>query len=271
MEIDKTVGKYKFRITDNTMLYDGQIYARNLKIGGEHTECVHISIKYVANKPVSAYIPILSYDPDCSLEIPLDRGTGSIMMIQTILKYVRDEFPEIDYVQFDDMSSIDCGDTTRPRPVPLYFFSLAFNGLTWYEKYFNARLLTNHSTYRDKVSLVFQSPKPSFVDFLRIANPPLEIIDELKPHYDKTNTYAEFFSSIPKENRCKYARDWISTFMKFHFANEFSNSNWMIPIREKTLGGKTQKRRKSSYYFPKNKILNHNRYMYNDVGAAYDM
>ena len=39
-----------------------------------------------------------------------------------------------------------------------------------------------------------------------------------------------------------YVRDWITTFMKSHFADEISNSNWMIPIREIKIGGKTRKR-----------------------------
>jgi hypothetical protein len=268
-QFEITVGKYKFRIIDNILRFDGQIYTRNFKIGGIYTDCVNISVSYKDNKPICVSIPILTYNEDCSLDAPLDRGNGTIIMIRTILQYVRDEFPEFEYVRFDDMSSINCANMneTKTRPVPLYYFSIAFNGITWYEKYFKAKLRVNHDKYRETVSKMMNSTNPPFIDFLQIAKPPPEIIDELKQYYSDSGTYREFFTSIPKNHRCRCVRDWISTFMNFYLENVFSNKDWIIPLRDGMIGGKTRKKRKNKYYCP-NAPISINTLILYDVGAV---
>ena len=35
-----SVGKYRFKIINNTLSYDDQIYSRNFKIGGNVSDCV---------------------------------------------------------------------------------------------------------------------------------------------------------------------------------------------------------------------------------------
>ena len=83
------VGKYKFKIIDNMLFARGEIYYRNIKIGGvNYKDCVNISIRYNQNNPVSAYIPHIIYNEECSMDIPLDRGEGSILMIKTVLDYI---------------------------------------------------------------------------------------------------------------------------------------------------------------------------------------
>ena len=81
-----TVGKYTFNIKDNILQTpDGMIYSRSFKIGGNYSDCVNVSITYDRyNNPVSAKIPTLIYDPECSLTAPLDKGEGTIIMIKTL-------------------------------------------------------------------------------------------------------------------------------------------------------------------------------------------
>ena len=88
-------GKYKFRIVDKITKYEERIIGRNLKIGGNYADCVNISISYSGDTPISAYIPILVYDEECSIETQLDRGGGSVVMIKELLIYVKQKIPEI--------------------------------------------------------------------------------------------------------------------------------------------------------------------------------
>ena len=92
MEPKKTiinVGKYKFKITDNILFAREQIYCRNFKIGGNNLDCINVSISYDSkNEPISASIPHIMYDEECSIDLPLDRGEGSIKMIKALFQYI---------------------------------------------------------------------------------------------------------------------------------------------------------------------------------------
>jgi hypothetical protein len=105
------IGKYSFNINDNiSKTQEGLIYSRNFQIGGKYADCVNVSISYDDyNIPISAKIPTLVYDEECSLTTPLDRGEGTILMIKTLLKYIKLKIPEINEFVFEDKSN--CGYT----------------------------------------------------------------------------------------------------------------------------------------------------------------
>lgn len=263
------VGKYKFNIIDNIMYYDNQIYIRNCKIGGNYDDCVNISIQYQNGKPHSASMPILVYDEECSLETPLEKQGGSVTMIKTLLNYVHRNIPEITEINFDDTSNIDCATeeelvakTARKRgtavkPIPLYYFSMAFNGVTWYEKHFNAKLKNNkkHKIYRETLDkfLNTKEMKPSFEEFRVIASVPVDQIEELQAYYENANTYGDFFNSIPKKDRCRLVQSWIGQFMTRYMGDAFQNYNWMIELPLRSSGGGGSRKSKK-YYCPIGKI-----------------
>jgi hypothetical protein len=277
-----SVGKYRFKIIDNTLSYDDQIYSRNFKIGGNVSDCVNISIRYSNNKPISAYIPHIMYDPECSMDVILEKGKGTLIMVRTLLDYVHTKIPTISEVLFEDKSNIECATDieiqkkdskyrkkgTHIYPIPLYYFSIAFNGETWYEKQFNARQKdeSKHIQYREKINKMLylkeEKSNTTFERFLEIAQPPKDVIEELHKYYTTSNTFGDFFTSIPKIDRCRLVRDWISRFMEYYLESVFSNANWIIDIPTIIKGGKknTQK-----YYCPKGRIR-HNR-TYKDFGV----
>jgi hypothetical protein len=242
-----------------------------------------VSISYDSkNEPISASIPHIMYDEECSIDVPLDRGEGSIKMIKTLFQYIHLQLPTITEVNFEDKSNIECATEyeiqkkgsrfrkkgTNVNPVPLYYFSIAFNGETWYEKHFNARQKdkNKHDKYREKINDLLHSTQfktnTSFIEFLKIARPPMETTDELETYYINSNTFGNFFQSIPKKDRCRLVRDWISNFMEHHLSNLFSNTGWIIELPIIIKGGK-QKSRK--YFCPKTRI-NHN-ITYKDFGV----
>jgi hypothetical protein len=268
---ERTVGKYRYKIIDNTLSLREQIYSRTVKIGGNYPDCVSISITYNSdNKPESAYIPYIMYDPECSFDVALDRGQGSITMIKTLFDYIHHNLPAINEINFEDKSNIECATEeeiakgsrfkkkgTNVYPIPLYYFSIAFNGETWYEKHFNARQKDIHKrmAYKEKINYVLHSielkTSISFLQFLQIAIPPIEVIDELEKYFNNSATFGELFQMIPKKDRCRLVRDWISVFMYYYLQDVFDNKNWIIEIPLRQTGGKRNTRK---YYCPKCRI-----------------
>jgi hypothetical protein len=292
------VGKYTFQIIENTSIYEGRILSRNFKIGGDKDDCVSVSIKYQNNQPIFAKIPYVMHDPECSFDVHLDRG-GSVIMIKTLLNHVHTRIPSLTEVEFDDTSKIE-GATeneintkgsknpkrgTHVTPILLYYFSIAFNGQTWYEKHFQAKLKDprKYEIYRENVQQMLYSQELKtnvpFNDFLEkyISSP--EIAHKLKKYYNESDTFGGFFQSIPFSERINLVRDWIETFMDYYLKDIFSNKGWIIHIplpngnmdastnlsASEKKGGKKRKTRK--YYCPKGRILHFTSPLYHDVGA----
>ena len=276
-----SVGKYRFNIIDNTTEFDGHIICRNFKIGSEsYPDCVNVSISYnMDNRPINANIPTLTGHEKCSRDNNLDKGEGSVLMIKTLLRHINKEIPEITKFTFEDYSKLECGTKeekntkagravgTHAYPVSLFYFSLAFNGITWYEKHFHTTLRNpeQYQSYREKIKQICctKESKLSFQEFLAISTPTLEQIIELKPYYERADSYKQFFSSIPVERRCPLVRNWIHVFMAHILQGVFQHTDWMIDVTTMdtpaiSIGGKRTTRKKGkhndSYYCPKGRI-----------------
>lgn len=211
-------GPYSFHIRDNTLWSSDKktIYSRNFKIGGNTVaDCVGISVIYENGVPVYAR---LFADPECSLTQPLDKGGGTVAMIKTLLSYVSSQIPSLTHIRFDDKSQIECATEeeiqkgsrfrkkgTNVKPMPLYYFSIAFNGQTWYERHFNAQQMDEmrHRSYRDKVEEFLYSSdfkkQYGFDRFVSLFGKSEDEMTELSGYYTKSNTFNEFFRAIPKK------------------------------------------------------------------------
>jgi hypothetical protein len=283
-----TVGPYRFTIVDTTNYYQGRVVERTFKMGGTYPDCVNISISYDGqSQPVGASIPYVVADPECSRGTPLDRGAGSVMMLKALLRHIHEKIPRITQFFFDDKSNIECGTEEEKRsrrhpkkgsyarPVPLNYFSIAFNGYTWYEKNFHAMYKNEeeHAEYRARIGAFLTEEKmPPFDDFLRsipgngvlLANK--DMLEEVKALYEGANTYKDFFTSIPKEKRCPHARVWLISFITKKLSGVFSNNHWFIDVTrmdEPVVGGGSRgkgrrgqgerrtRKRGDSYYVPR--------------------
>lgn len=280
-------GKYHFTIYNNitTNYLTGKPLSHNFKIGGEYADCVNVSILYNKDgQPEKGKIVTAMYDPECIVKgtVPLEHGGGSEIMIKTLMNYIYSKEPTIKIYTFEDDSRIECGTEeeqeqkkrrkrgTHAVPVDLFYFSIAFNGCTWYENHFNAQHIDSniHEKYKNRVKWVHNNPeaKPDFESFLYLAYPKEEHIAELKKYYDPARTYGEFFESIPKRDRCRLVRSWISTLVGHYMKGYFFQSDWMMDITKmdmiinKQSGGlrntrkSTRKSKKDKYYCPKGRI-----------------
>lgn len=273
--------KYTFTIYDNIQknYITGESMSHNFKIGGEYPDCVNVSVLYENGIPTLGKLVTAMYDPECTVKdtLLLERGGGSEIMIKTLMNYVHSQEPTIKIYYFEDDSRIECGIEeeqeqkkkrkrgTHAVPVDLFFFSIAFNGCTWYEKYFNACHTNSniHKRYRERVEWFRNNPdaKPTFTNFISIGRINKENGIELEKYYNSSTTYKEFFESIPKNERCRLVRTWISTLVAHYMKDYFFQSDWMMDVikMNKQSGGngyQTRKRRtrKNMYYCPKGHI-----------------
>ncbi len=276
MEVKK--GKYKFFITNNIETWNGVITGINYKIGGNIRDCVNISVQFDNNVAVSASIPHTMYDEECGLYEPLGRGESSIIMIKTLLIHIKSLHPELKKIRFDDMSSIECAtneDLEKNRSMPLYYLSIAYNGETWYEKYFHAvqEDTTKQNAYCVRVNKMLNdiTEKPTeYIDFLKITKVPMNIRMELENFYTNSKTYTEFFHLIPKQHRCRLLMPWIKEFMNYYLKGVFSNFDWEIQLSNISDGSlsktrKTQNKSEKKYYCPNG--FNRNMNYLEDIGA----
>jgi len=235
------VGKYSFDVVENQRKYNGKLFMRTFKIGGDYQDCVNLSYTYNNGNPVSAKLPHLMYEPECSIGSDHPRGLGSVVLIKSLLEYAHNKIKDVSKFEFDDMSNIDCVEkdlSLKPprlliKPLKLSYFSLAYHDKTWYEKNFNATMKDKqkYKKYRETITFLKDpNRKESFETFLAIAKPPIEQINLLKSYYENANTYREFFNNIPFDNRCDILFPWLVGFMSYYLKDIIIEYGWEIDI-----------------------------------------
>lgn len=269
-----------FRIKETKWIHGDRIISHTFKMGGEDEHCVDATIFYGPdNQPTHGKIPYIEHSDGCAIGSTLDRGSGTILMCKTLLKHIHKKYPSVRTFKFDDMSHIECATEeeqkiasryqrkkgTKVKPLNLYHLSIAYNGCTWYEKYFGARLenADQYRQYQERVrSLTRPEDKVDFITFVQMAMVPKDQFEYLEKRYEQSSTYREFFESIPKKDRCMILYPWITTFMTEWLGNTFTNTNWVIdittmPSQRKQQGGRHSTRKNSTYYLPKGRIINY--------------
>lgn len=266
------VGKYTFKVIENKLEYNGNIFSYTFKIGGDYEDCVNLSYTYKNGKPISAKLPHLMYEPECTVGSDLEKGIGSGLIIKTLLRYAHNKIKDVNIFYFDDMSHIDCKEKNLTKPPPrkhqmplkLAYLSIAYNSKTWYEKHFNATMTDKEKYIKYKQKLEFLtkiSDKVEFNRFLEISKPPIEQLTKLNKYYESAKTYREFFNNIPFIERCELLLPWLGNFIQHYLQDVYTDTGWEININtmENKNGGfkKSSKRKTRKLYPSKYKIINY--------------
>jgi hypothetical protein len=228
--------KNKSQVFKNTILFSTNLHTFYIsindepdyyfvKIGGkEFIGCMEIFI----NKPSSRYynnpkIAQIYSEPECWYQLGKKGDTinlikGSLQLCQMIFG--------VNLFCLNDNSNIECGVTnmnkTPPRklskPLSLAHLYIATYGKTWYEYNLNAFLKNENIRQEYYNSLQnLQNPekkqKNDFETFAAINYFDKEQYNYLKPFYEKSNTWQEFFQSIPKEQRCRMLNRWLADYL----------------------------------------------------------
>lgn len=277
-------GKYNFKVKTDIMKYGDRILSHTITIGGDYSKCASISYTYKDNIAISAKLPHLLYEPrimpdtrhdpghsikvsplyepECSIGSDLDKSGGTVKMIKVLINYAYKKVPNIHLFDFDDMSKIDCIEkdlSEKPprnlkQPIDLNYFSIAYHNMTWYELHFNAKMKDKEAYEKYRNSLEFltskeEKSKISFINFLEIIQLNIDHIEYLKEKYEKTETFRDFFKSIPRDDRCKYLQHWITPFMENYLKDIFINKGWEINVLDMEsnkpikIGGKYTRKR----------------------------
>mgnify|MGYP001159311140 CR=1 FL=1 len=257
-------GKYVFTLKNRINTYENIIMSHAFYIGGVE-DCIDLNINYKNNVPVSAHLIQVEYSSKCEMHANLDKGGGTRIMLYTLFEYLHNKFPDMKDIYFEDMSRIDCATITEKenksrflrgrslvKPIDLCRFSIAFNGVTWYEKYFDAKLSdpVAHAKYREEVNKLL-AHKPT-IEELQLK--PGETFEQIVGIYrDNENlTFKELCNKIPPEDRCLHARVWLIQYVSKILGNNFNHNGWVIklPLNEVQRGG-TRNRQSRKYYCPK--------------------
>lgn len=222
-----------------TKFYDrntGNISSININLGGQFEKCLNINI--LANKDTG----ILSWvkkHAKCSLEENEPKTQLLILLGISIAKSIKDD---LRYIELDDMSYFPCKlPDGKSYQVEMKPFHIAFHQSTWYEYYFNAKMIDDNE-YNKYVSLKanFMNPqnKPDTFDFINNT-----LKDKLDPLYNTTSTWAEFFKEISQaygNKKCAIVYPWIKNAIKQIVGSKYvletewvidlENNNKIIPI-----------------------------------------
>ncbi len=238
-EIIINVGENIFTIIEDNLIFS---------IHGNHTDSIKVCVYTV---PLSAHFSYYNYDTEINED--------TVIMIQLLLNHIHHNFPLLSFVSFYDNSRInyvrDDISLKYTYNIPLSYYSIVFNGETWYENKFGAIMNDEreYQIYRERVKYVLDSEEYksefTYINFLEMAGiMSCELINILCSYFYNSKTFGEFFISIPKQNRLEYVRDWIAQFIRISIGNFFTHNDWKIKLPLNNQNNMNMK----PYYFPEN-------------------
>lgn len=233
---------YRFKTRMNTfqaIVNDDESF---VKIGGKtYKDCINITLIKKDGIPVYAKIPHLESEPECGVERFLDKNEkdATTDFIRGSLQVINHLYPSVTQFEFMDDSKIECGEkksATPPRkmviPLSLAFLYIAKYGKSWYEEKFNAKHIDEkiYERYRESTKILFQPKTMSYEIFKRDNSLNKEQDEFLKPLYEKSISWNEFFISVPKDDQCKMFVNWLPFFIAKLLNYTFINNGWLIDI-----------------------------------------
>lgn len=207
-----------------------------MNLGGKHNKCVTISIPSANTAGTNGIIASIEKKSDCSFDTPADNSGFSQHMLLLGLTIARDLNPAVKRFYFDDCSHVECEmPDGKTIAISLRNLNIAFHGASWYEQYFDAKLVDNHAEYRKRMqNLYAPEKKPARFDFKNS-----QLTEELTPLYNSCSTWAEFFKAIRdkyKTKKCAIVFPWFMNALYLIFdGNMFDNMKWYIDVEENAI------------------------------------
>ena len=174
-----------------------------ISIGGKNT-CVFIK---TSNNSTNANLNnVKTSAGGCEIDNKKIIGENTVIMVKLAFTIVKEVAPHVKTIELDDSSVFSCDlDNGRSFGISIALYELAFHQATWYERHFNAKLITDtaNKAYL-KAKEGFDKPKPEKFDFLNNSLNQL-----LMPIYINTTTWKEFFAEIYKiDKKCRIMFPW---------------------------------------------------------------
>jgi hypothetical protein len=118
-------------------------------------------------------------------------------MIKTLINYIKNTYPNVTALTFNDMSTKTCDDGSS---VSLAAMKLFTDGETWYETHFDISLDTYNKSLYETIKKTINEKKrelsfDKFSIYSNIASLPIQN-DKLRTIYEESDTWQKFFSEI---------------------------------------------------------------------------
>lgn len=236
-------------------IYD-TVTATTIYIGSDKVYCIDAMIM---KPPSGADISVglltkIRYDKDCVLgSNTFERGRDTTTLLKLLLSYIRDNYPHVTHLLFNDMSMRTCDDGNE---VSLALMSYLATGKTWYEKHFGA--------FRDTIpAQIFRQREGQFQEakkrvsweamraFISVPLPVPE--EEMRALYESATTWQEFFGPLSARigisQFCIFLAPWVRNFAMCYLRDTLTSPQFLMPvgnygIHYKTRGGKRRRHTK---------------------------
>ena len=240
LNIQIETGKYQVSLHETKDLFPDPITSVKtprpllyLDIGGRQDKCVKFSIPGQGDTGI---LDVLQKDTNCSLDGRPQEGNRLRNMVLLGFTLARKFNRSLHWITLQDMAIYYC---ETPKEKPQFLFSsmhdLAFHQRSYYEMRYGAvltdpQLRTQYEI--DKQEFMNPSKKPSSYRFDNVS-----ITEELRPLYDSTTTWKQFFDNIratyDQKTRCTLLYPWLHKVV-FLIMNKhtYTNAEWTIDITQ---------------------------------------
>lgn len=227
-----------------------------ITVGGKNS---YVTLNAPNSSETAHLIGVKRTDGGCELEGEEISGEKTVQMVNLAFTILKVQCPHINFIKLEDRSDIPCklknGSTVG---ISLASHQLIFHQKTWYESYFNAKLINpSLNTLYEEGKKNFKK-KPGHFDFNNV-----DLNEALGPILYKSESWEDFFKVINTlPNKCEIIFLWYSKALAIIFNNvSFDRQDWIIDISTLSkidytsvqIGGtrkrKTRKQEKNTQFF----------------------
>jgi hypothetical protein len=202
-----TVGKKTMIVTE----YHGEL-STTIYIGGESIYCIDMFLPKNRDG-VHAETGVLTkvrWDAECSIAHDFTKGDDTIMILQLAMTYVKNAYPEVKFIEFNDLSTKQCDSGSS---VSLSAMKLFTDGKTWYEDRFHAIISPRYAAIYEEMKSYADTIKKSmpWSEFIKYtAFNDMLPIDKIQAQYESSHTWQEFFKGIQTHLHKNKFCEWLS-------------------------------------------------------------
>lgn len=201
----------------------------------------------------------IRWDSECSYDEPFKQGEDTAMLFSLLITLIKDRFPTVKVVSFNDASSRKCDNNMGT--MNLGVMKLFTDGKTWYEQHFKAYIDPNNKTaYENKMKesndtkrqMTWEEAKRNIEwNASGIAE------SELKQKYEETTTWRQWLrwirTTLKDSAFCIWLtkNDWFDIFVRSVLRFDIMNYRFLVDTTHfnqqytiKKIGGRREGTRK---------------------------
>jgi hypothetical protein len=185
------------------------------------------------------YLIKIRYDMLCSVEENIQRGGDMTKLLNLLIQYINDTYPDVTRLIFNDLSVRRCDNGTATN---LAVMTYLYSEKTWYEKNFDASVAPQSKKEFDAISAKLNESKTN-LEWEVVKNTihnyrtlPKEL--EIEKMYKAATTWKEFFEPIKNkidiDKFCIFVSPWLDSFIVKYF-NTLMGISYSMPIKQRTI------------------------------------